>query len=124
MTTRAASDLSCPPKQVSTWEVEEGRYRAEGCGRAATYFCTMDTKGREVCDLERPSAAAEVQKQVEKDTKCPAHTVQVDAVDGAFAVKGCGRKALYRCSARGQGFSCERDRGPGVTDDGEKPKTP
>jgi hypothetical protein len=39
---RAAADLDCPERQLGIAHLGAGGYRAMGCGRMATYVCTVD----------------------------------------------------------------------------------
>ncbi len=117
LTVRASRDLGCPAASVSIDDLGDGRLRADGCGRSVGYSCAPDTTGREACAVVRPSAGEAVQRQVERDTGCPAHAVEVERTEGAYAVHACGRALTYRCEPRNADFVCERDAGPGIVDD-------
>ena len=41
--TKAASDLSCPSKDVNVEQINDGNWKATGCSQAATYVCSGST---------------------------------------------------------------------------------
>jgi hypothetical protein len=77
---QAASDFSCPEKQIVLREVSPGGVEARGCGRQAIY------KGPISSPIERASF----------DLSCPpAQLTMVDIGDYAVGVEGCGKRASY-----------------------------
>jgi hypothetical protein len=56
---QAARDLACASSQVTTVQDGGGRVVASGCGRQASYFCSIDVRGAETCVRERPRPPSE-----------------------------------------------------------------
>jgi hypothetical protein len=116
---QAVNDLKCPKEQVTVTQIDDGRMRAEGCGRSLGYMCEPETWGRPHCVPERVTAIAMAQKRAAAEFGCrPEDVVAEPDGDGAFLVSGCGQKARYGCKEHGSSFVCVRKQ-PGEKLDGD-----
>lgn len=116
---QAARDLRCPAKQIEVTEVDEVRQRADGCGRTASYVCSVDMHSRTTCVRERTSARKTAQDEAASLFRCPPERVTLD--DGpdadSYVARGCGREATFTCHAVGDSFRCARVGGAAVIDE-------
>ena len=105
---RAARDLECAAGRIETTQIDDSRIRALGCGRSATYYCSVDSRGEDVCTREKPNPRVAVQKAADADLLCPAEKIAVDDVAEGFVATGCGRTATYACREIEGGHRCEK----------------
>ena len=105
---RAARDLECAKEKVDMEQVDDSRTRAEGCGRKAVYFCSMDSRGMDFCEREKPNPRKNVQDTAAIDFMCRPEKVKVDDVEGGFAASGCGKDGVYECRQTADDFRCQK----------------
>jgi hypothetical protein len=109
---RAAREIECPKEKIDMEQIDDSRIRASGCGRTATYFCSMDSRGMDFCDREKPNPRKNVQDTAGFEFQCPPEKVKIDDVQGGFMASGCGKEGRYECRPTADAFRCGRAKKP------------
>jgi len=103
----ASSEFRCPEDQFTVEELENNRYRVNGCGHTQVYECLYDRP----CQREG-WLAARAKQRAEREFSCPDGRIKVRWVqDETYRVEACGNAVTYACD---QDRGCEPETSPVV----------
>jgi hypothetical protein len=89
----ASPELNCPTSALNVQELEDDRFRVEGCSRSGVYQCIFDQCWREGW------LARKARERATREFDCAPDQVHVRWIqEETYRVQACGQVQMYSCT--------------------------